>query len=78
MIMDANDVEGVIVPALLVEMLERLGLDREGAQASRGFAGASRRCLRCPKTQFAAIGLKRPRPRRPPRYSVRMLASSDA
>jgi hypothetical protein len=38
-----SDGRGVILPALLSQMLERLGVDAEGARANRGFAGASRR-----------------------------------
>ena len=52
MIRELDDANGIIMPALLSEMLERLGIDPEGAQTDSGFARASRRCLRCPKTQL--------------------------
>ena len=78
MLTDLNDADGVLVPALLSEMLERLNVDRERAQKHRGLAGASRRCLRCPKVLLCGNWLETRLRRRPLRRSARTPDSCGA
>jgi hypothetical protein len=64
MIADAGEREEPILPALMGEMLERLGIDPQRARAQGpAFASASRRCLRCRSLESCAIWLERERAR---------------
>jgi hypothetical protein len=56
-------------PALLDEMLDRLGIDDRVVRGSRFFAGAQRRCLRCTQTVLCGNWLAiAARPKAPPPF----------